>query len=89
MPREATELKERLESYRQTLGTLGMRDYQVNHVVLLLARVTESAAFEAKLCRVCSSTFVLGRGPSYILQPEEALEMIVGQRRNMLVTAMW
>lgn len=29
MPKEATELKERLESYRQTLGTLGMRDYQV------------------------------------------------------------
>lgn len=31
MPQEATELKERLESYRQKLGTLGMRDYQVNH----------------------------------------------------------
>lgn len=31
MPQEATELRERLESYRQTLGTLGMRDYQVWH----------------------------------------------------------
>ncbi|CAM9628551.1 unnamed protein product [Ectocarpus sp. 6 AP-2014] len=29
MPQEATELKERLESYRQSLGKLGMRDYQV------------------------------------------------------------
>ncbi|CAM9722364.1 unnamed protein product [Scytosiphon promiscuus] len=29
MPEEATKLRERLESYRQTLGTLGMRDYQV------------------------------------------------------------
>lgn len=35
MPQEATELKERLESYRQTLGTLGMRDYQVRDMVLL------------------------------------------------------
>lgn len=29
MPEEATQLKERLESYRQTLTKLGMRDYQV------------------------------------------------------------
>lgn len=29
MPEEATQLKERLEAYRQTLGRLGMRDYQV------------------------------------------------------------
>ncbi|CAM9482234.1 unnamed protein product, partial [Laminaria digitata] len=29
MPAEATQLKERLESYRQTLTKLGMRDYQV------------------------------------------------------------
>lgn len=29
MPEEAAKLKERLDTYRQTLGTLGMRDYQV------------------------------------------------------------
>lgn len=29
MPEEATQLKARLEAYRQTLGKLGMRDYQV------------------------------------------------------------
>lgn len=29
MPEEATQLKTRLEAYRQMLGKLGMRDYQV------------------------------------------------------------
>lgn len=29
MPDDAAQLKTRLEEYRQMLGTLGMRDYQV------------------------------------------------------------
>lgn len=35
MPDDAAQLKERLEGYRQMLGTLGMRDYQVKTVANL------------------------------------------------------
>lgn len=37
MPQEAAKLKERLDTYRQTLGTLGMRDYQVFKISLFQA----------------------------------------------------
>lgn len=45
MPQEATELKERLESYRQTLGTLGMRDYQVGGVEIILQALHSGRRF--------------------------------------------
>lgn len=38
MPADAAQLKERLEAYRQMLGTLGMRDYQVKAVASLRHR---------------------------------------------------
>lgn len=39
MPAEAAKLKERLDTYRQTLGTLGMRDYQVCKISLFIRYV--------------------------------------------------
>lgn len=66
MPQEATELRERLESYRQTLGTLGMRDYQVRAAFFSFVSINGNGSqycCEEEALRRCCRT-VCGHGKS-------------------------
>lgn len=61
MPHEAAKLKERLDTYRQTLGTLGMRDYQVCKISLF--QVTPCLCAHG---RYCSSEFVVANSATAV-----------------------